>query len=67
MKNLITVTQDNPLATKLPLINNKEIVSTIQLCFNLQTFDDIYTSFDYNIKCLKQIEIENKILNNRNI
>lgn len=65
MKNVLTVTQDNPLVTKLPLMNNEETVGTLQLCFNLQTFND--TSFDNDIKFLKQFGIQNKILNNTNI
>lgn len=64
IKNLLMVTQDNPLVTKLTLINNGETVGTLQLCFNLQTFDD--TSFDYDIKFLKKFGIQNKIFNNSN-
>jgi len=48
----------------LPLTNNEEIVGTIQLCFKLQIFND--TSFDNDIKSLKQFGLQNEVLNNLN-
>lgn len=65
MKNLLMITQNNPLTTTLPLINNEETVGTLQLCFNLQTFND--TSFDNDIQFLKKFGIQNTILNSTNI
>lgn len=53
--------QDYQLIKTLPLVNNGETVGTLQLCFNLQTFND--TSFDNDIKSLKQFGIQNQILN----
>jgi len=52
--------QDYQLIKTLPLVNKGETVGTLQLCFNLQTFND--TSFDNDIKSLKQFGIENRIL-----
>lgn len=59
-KNLI-LTEGNQLVKTVPLINNEEIVGTLQLCFNLQTFSD--TSFDNDIKYLTQFGIQSKVLN----
>lgn len=55
MKNLLKISQDNPLVKTLPLIDNKETIGSIQLCFNLKTFND--TSFDDDIKFLKEFGI----------
>jgi len=56
-KNL-NFTEGNQLIKTVPLINNEEIVGTLQLCFNLQTFSD--TSFDSDIKYLTQFGIQSK-------
>lgn len=61
MKNLSMVTENNKLVKTLPLINNEEIVGTLQLCFNLQMFDD--TSFDNDIVSFKQFGIKKEVLN----
>lgn len=66
LKNLLIIAQNNRLVKTVPLINNEEIMGTLQLCFNLQTFDD--TSFDNDINSLKQYGIKNEIcsaLNNK--
>jgi len=61
VKNIFLAAQDYQLIKTLPLVNNGETVGTLQLCFNLQTFND--TSFDNDIKSLKQFGIQNQILN----
>lgn len=61
MKNLSMVTANNKLVKTLPLVNSEEIIGTLQLCFNLQMFDD--TSFDNDIISFKQFGIQNEVLN----
>ncbi|XP_060842895.1 uncharacterized protein LOC132923094 isoform X1 [Rhopalosiphum padi] len=61
MKN-VSIEQDNQLIKALPLMNNEKIVGTLKLCFNVQTFND--TSFDHDIKILKQFGIQDKTKNN---
>ncbi|XP_025208362.1 uncharacterized protein LOC112603813 [Melanaphis sacchari] len=63
MKNLL-IDQNNQLIKTLPLINNEEIVGTLKLCFNVQTFND--TSFDNDIKFLKQFGIQDEVLKTKN-
>jgi len=55
------IAQDYQLTKALPFINNGETIGTLQLCFNLETFND--TSFDNDINSLKQFGIQNKISN----
>lgn len=62
MKNLLIVAQNTQLVKTLPLMHNKEIVGNIKLFFNIKIFND--TSFDNDIKSLKQFGIKNEILNN---
>lgn len=62
MKNLFIVAENNQLVKILPLMNNEGIVGNIKLSFNIQTFND--TSFDNDIKSLKQFGIQNEVLNN---
>lgn len=65
LKTLHTdLAETKQLVKTLPLINNEEIVGTLQLCFNLQTFED--KSFDNDIKYLKQFGIQNKLSNSVN-
>lgn len=61
VKNLLIVTQNNQLVKTISLINNEEIVGTLQLYFNLQMFND--TSFDNDINSLKQFGIKYDIFN----
>jgi len=45
-------------------MNNEKIVGTLKLCFNIQTFND--TSFDNDIKFLKQFGIQDEVLKTSN-
>lgn len=63
MINLL-INQDNQLIKTLPLMNNEQIVGTLKLCFNVQTFDD--TSFDNDIKMLRQFGIQDEVLQTSN-
>lgn len=60
----ILIDQDNQLIKTLPLMNNEKIVGTLKLCFNVQTFND--TSFDNDIKMLKQFGIQDEVLKTSN-
>lgn len=62
MKNLLIVAQNTQLVKSLPLKHNEEIVGKIKLSFSIKIFND--TSFDTDIKCLKQFGIQNEVLNN---
>lgn len=63
MVNLL-IDQDNQLIKTLPLMNNEQIVGTLKLSFNVQTFDD--TSFDNDIKMLRQFGIQDEVLKTSN-
>jgi len=63
MINLL-IYQDNQLIKTLPLMKNEQIVGTLKLCFNVQTFDD--TSFDNDIKMLRQFGIQDEVLKTSN-
>jgi len=45
-------------------MNNEQIVGTLKLSFNVQTFDD--TSFDNDIKMLRQFGIQDEVLKTSN-
>lgn len=60
MKN-ISISPNNQLVKMLPLMKNEKIVGTLKLCFDLQTFND--TSFDNDIKSLKNNGILSEVLN----
>lgn len=64
MSNLLINAQDNELIKTLLLKNNKKIVGTLKLSFNVQTFND--TSFDNDIQFLKQFGIQNEVLKTSN-
>lgn len=64
IKNLLMLAQNNRIVKTLQLINNEGTVGTLQIFFNLQTFDD--TSFDNDIKSIKTFGIQNKVLNSFN-
>lgn len=65
VKNIFMVARDYQLIKTLPLENNGQMVGTLQLCFNLQIFSD--TSFDNDIRSLKQFGIQNRTLNNNDV
>jgi len=60
----VSIDQDNQQIKTLPLMNNGKIVGTLKLCFNVQTFND--TSFDNDIKMLKQFGIQDEVSKNSN-
>lgn len=62
MKNLLIVAQNTQSIKSLPLMHNEEIVGKIKLSFSIKIFND--TSFDNDIKSLKQFGIQNEVLNN---
>jgi len=55
----LSIDQGNQLIKTLPLMNNEKIVGTLKLCINVQTFND--TSFDNDIKMLKEFGIQDNI------
>ncbi|XP_060868805.1 uncharacterized protein LOC132943741 isoform X1 [Metopolophium dirhodum] len=55
----LSIDHDNQLIKTIPLMNNEKIVGTLKLCFNVQTFND--TSFDNDIKMLKQFGIQDEV------